>query len=354
MTRFEVKTDPTGRLQASGAVLVWAAVLISAAGHSIVRLLAELGAQHPVDGRNPITPCNVLLIGTLCAFVVLAGLYRNSWTREALRTLGPRDWLGMTLAALLSSALAPAFILLALEHTSVTNLVLVGRLEPLLFLALAAGVLREQLDRFALAGTLVVVSGVGLAFALENAGSPGALGEGELYAALAAVSFAASTVVSRRGLQHIPFGIFLVFRTGLATVVFFCTAVWLYGPQHFAGVRSPFLWQSMAVYGAVFVVGAQLCWFAGLKTARASDVSLAGSFSPVAGIGFALVLLGEPPTAALAAGGAVIVLGIAIGQFGGPASARLKAVRELRALVVAVAPAHGSSVSSPILKARAA
>jgi hypothetical protein len=98
--------------------------------------------------------------------------------------------------------------------------------------------------------------------------------------------------------------------------VFFWTAVYLYGFQHFAGVRSPFLWQAMVVYGTLFVVAAQLCWFGGLRLARPADISLAGAFSPVAAIMFALVILGETPTPALVAGGAVILVGIAIGQFG--------------------------------------
>lgn len=291
-------------------------MLIFAAGNSIVRLLAELGAHHPVGGHNPITPCNVLLVGSSCAFVVLSILYRRAWTGDNLRALSARQWLGMSLGAVLASALAPAFTLLALEHTSVTNLVLVGRLEPVLFLALSARLLGEAVGRWTLAGTLVALLGVGLTFALENAEAGLAFGQGELYAALAAASFAGSTVVSRVGLQQIPLGIFLVFRTGLAAVVFFGTAVYLYGPQHFAGVRSPFLWQAMAAYGAVFVVGAQICWFGGIRRARAGDISLAGAFSPAAGVLFALVLLGEPPSGSLAAGGAVILAGIAIGQFG--------------------------------------
>lgn len=310
MTRAEERSA------AAGTALVWAAVLIFAAGNSIVRLLAELGAHHPVGGHNPITPCNVLLVGSFCAFVVLSVLYRRAWTRDNLRALSARQWLGMSLGAVLSSALAPAFTLLALEHTTVTNLVLVGRLEPVFFLALSAWLLGEAVGRWTLAGTLLALLGIGLTFALENTDAGLALGQGELYAALAAASFAGSTVVSRVGLQQIPLGIFLVFRTGLAVVVFFGTAVYLYGPQHFAGVRSPFLWQAMAVYGAVLMVGAQICWFGGIRRARAGDISLAGAFSPVAGILFALLLLGEPPSASLAAGGAVILAGIAVGRFG--------------------------------------
>ena len=298
------------------AALVWAAVLIVAAGNSVVRWLGEIGGQYPLDGGNPITPCNVLLVGSFCAFLVLAMTHGGNWTRANLRSLGRRDWLSMIVGAVLSSALGPAFTLLALENTSVTNLVLIGRLEPLLFLVLSAVLLGQAVDRFALTGMLLTIAGAGLAFVLAGSGALPTFGQGEVYAALAAASFAGSTIVSRMALARVPFGIFVVFRMGVAVIVFFWTAAYLYGFQHFAGVRSPFLWQAMAVYGTLFVVAAQLCWFGGIRHARPADISLAGAFSPVAGIMFALVILGETPTPALAAGGAVILVGIAIGQFG--------------------------------------
>jgi len=45
-----------------------------------------------------------------------------------------RDWRMLTLSAFLSSALTPGLFFYALAHTSVTNVVLVSRIEPPLFL----------------------------------------------------------------------------------------------------------------------------------------------------------------------------------------------------------------------------
>lgn len=42
-------------------------------------------------------------------------------------------------------------------------------------------------------------------------------------------SFAGSTVVSRMALERVPLGIFVVFRMGVAVIMFFWTAVCLYG-----------------------------------------------------------------------------------------------------------------------------
>ncbi len=72
----------------------------------------------------------------------------------------------------------------------------------------------------------------------------------------------------------------------------------------------------MLVYGAIIVVGGQLCWFTGLKTTGAADVSLASSFSPIAGILAAYLILSETPTTAQYIGGSIILIGIVLNQIG--------------------------------------
>ncbi|HAW48193.1 MAG TPA: EamA family transporter, partial [Roseovarius sp.] len=62
--------------------------------------------------------------------------------------------------------------------------------------------------------------------------------------------------------------------------------------------------------------GGQFAWALGLKYARSGDVSLATSFSPLAAILIAMVLLGEDPGPGLLPGGAIILLAIGLGQFG--------------------------------------
>ena len=94
-------------------------------------------------------------------------------------------------------------------------------------------------------------------------------------------------------------------------------------------VSAPIVWQWMLLYGVVIVVGGQLAWFKGLKTTNASDVSLVSSISPVAGILFALIILGEVPTVAQYIGGAVIILGIICNQVGVSLQSRMSESTEV-------------------------
>ena len=80
----------------------------------------------------------------------------------------------------------------------------------------------------------------------------------------------------------------MVFRLGLGALLSVGAVWWREGSAGFGHMASPLLWQWVPVYGAVFVAGAQICWFSGLKCARPGDVALAGVFSPPAAVLFAL------------------------------------------------------------------
>ncbi|MEM1302432.1 MAG: DMT family transporter, partial [Pseudomonadota bacterium] len=70
------------------------------------------------------------------------------------------------------------------------------------------------------------------------------------------------------------------------------------------------------VYAIIVIICGQFAWNLGLKNARSGDISLATSFSPVAALIIAMLLLGENPGPGLVPGGLIILVAIAIGQVG--------------------------------------
>lgn len=142
------------------------------------------------------------------------------------------------------------------------------------------------------------------------------MGRGEVLALAGAGVAAIATILSKTNLNQVPLGLFNIVRTGLGTLIFFVTVIAFFEPSHFQDAFSPFVWQWMVGYGLIIVVGGQLAWFQGLKTSRAAEVSLASSFNPIAGVLAAFLILAELPTLAQYIGGAVIVVGIALNQWG--------------------------------------
>ena len=47
--------------------------------------------------------------------------------------------------------------------------------------------------------------------------------------------------------------------------------------------------------GASLSSAVKLCWFSGIKRVTPADISLASAFSPIAGVIFAFLILGEDP-----------------------------------------------------------
>ncbi len=68
----------------SGRASLWIAVLIFGASHAVVRRLNLLGAEF-ANGDNPITFCNVLMVGNLIAFLALVVLFRRDCTLQCPR-----------------------------------------------------------------------------------------------------------------------------------------------------------------------------------------------------------------------------------------------------------------------------
>ena len=295
-----------------GPALVWYSILVFGAASSIVRVLADLGAQHTVDGRNAISFCNILFAGNTCAVVVLFAVHHREWTRNNLRRLNKSDWSYLLILALLANCIAPALFFVAIQNTMVTTVVLVSQIEPPLMLLFAWLVFRDRIGPWSFIGSAICLAGIALSVVLQPRPDKLMIGRGELFAALAAITYAMSSVVARLRLQNVPLGIFSVFRSAVGTVAFFIAAIYLFGPHHFADLASPFLWQWMVIYGGIIVVTGQLAWDAGVRKARSIDVSLATSFAPVAGVLGALLILEEHPTQAHAIGGAVLLVGIVI------------------------------------------
>lgn len=60
-----------------GRAYLLLAILIFAAANSVTRKLTQIGAQNLIASRNPISICNVLFVGNLCALLALIFIYRK-------------------------------------------------------------------------------------------------------------------------------------------------------------------------------------------------------------------------------------------------------------------------------------
>jgi drug/metabolite transporter (DMT)-like permease len=300
-----------------GQAYLWLAVLIFGASGAVTRKLIEIGDSQFMDDRNPISLCNVLFVGNLCALGLMLLLYHKQLTVKNFQQITKTQWISLFVVAILSGALAPAAIFQALELAPVNNIVLLGRLEVPLVLVLSRIVLKEKLQRYQKIGSVVILIGIILSVMREQSGLSVAgltFGEGELLTIAATVLLSISNVINKQQLSEIPLGINSIFKTGLGTFVFFWTAIAIYGAGHFGEMFNPYLWQWMLVYGGIIVVVGQSFWLKGLRAVTVSSAALVSCFHPIAGMFFSYLILAERPTSYQVMGGGIILFGLLLSQ----------------------------------------
>ncbi len=297
------------------------AVLIFASSNSLTRILNDIGLHNLIDGRNPISLCNVLFVGNICGLGLMIPLFYRDWNPTILKSLTRKDWISLTITSIFTGAIAPALMFTAIGNTSIANVVLIGRIEPILTLVLSVWLLGLRLDGWTIAGALASFGGVVVTILLGGAGKmmPIAgfqIGTGEILVAIAAVITSISSVNNKLQLQSIPLGIFTIYRNLLGTVIFFVIANILYGKEHFADAFSPLLWQWMLLYALVIVVIARLCWLLGLKRATPTELNLATSVNPILTIFMAYLILKQVPTIAQYYGLSLLIIGVILNFIG--------------------------------------
>lgn len=204
--------------QASGRLYLMIAIVIFGAANAVTRKLTDLGASNLIDGRNPISFCNVLFVGNVCALILLFLIYQKQWRKPVLNQISRRQWLTLTVIAVLSSAVVPTLIFTALSITSVNNVILIGQIDTPLVLALSVLFLGERVNGWVVAGAIVAFVGVALTVLIQPVGEQTMtmgmgfqIGLGELLTLLAAIFKAISNLISKISLQHTPLGIFNVY-----------------------------------------------------------------------------------------------------------------------------------------------
>ena len=232
-----------------------------------------------------------------------------------------KDWISLTITSILTGAIAPALTFTAIANTNIANIVLIGRIEPILTLVLSVWLLGLRVDGWTIAGSVISFLGVVVAIVLGGAGpmmtmAGFQIGTGEILVAIASVISSVSLINGKKQLQSIPLGVFTIYRNLVGTVVFFLLANILYGAEHFADLLSPLLWRWMALYAFVFVVIGRLCWLSGLKKASPTELNLASLINPILTIFMAYLILRQVPTMAQYWGLSLLIIGAILSFIG--------------------------------------
>jgi drug/metabolite transporter (DMT)-like permease len=245
---------------------------------------------------------------SLIAVVLLLG-----WARlRALPLFGRDGTLGPGLIAGVLFASEFFLIYYGLPHTTASRMVVFLYLAPCLTaLGLALFVPGERLSVVQWAGTLLAFAGIVFAFADGLLEGRAATLIGDLCGVLAAVFWAATTVVIRATtLARASATKTLGYQLGVSALLLPALSLALGEP----GVMrlTPLAVASLLYQGVVVAFASYLIWFWLLTRYLAGRLAVFGFLTPMAGVAFGVLLLGERLTPVFGIGALLVGGGIAI------------------------------------------
>lgn len=286
-------------------------IILAALATPIVKWLVMYGGKLGFSNPNAISFCNLLFVGNLCSGVVVLIYYgwKDIWRH--LRELSANTGLLLMGNLLIGTVLAPIFLYVALETTMVTNLVLLTRIEAVVYSVLGVLLFKDPISKMTWIGLSFITVGI-LTLALFQGGGKFTTGDG--LGILAGILYAVGSSMGRTILRYTGISGFIFSRNLLGGIIFFWLAIILYGPNHFAEAFSADLWLVMMVYAALVVVLGQITWFRAITSLSSGIISAWSTLTPVLGILFAYLLLHEVPDMSQWMWAAVILAGMAISQ----------------------------------------
>ena len=267
---------------------------------------ALFGATPPfskllLDSLSPFMLAGLLYLGAgigLAAYRI-AKLATGSEKREATLQKADIPWLAA--AVFMGGVVGPALLMFGLSRTSASSGALLLNLEGLATMAIAWLVFRENVDRRLLSGALAILAGAAL---LAWDGQGATLDSGALLIAGACLAWGVDNNLTRNISAADP--VMTAMIKGLTAGAFnIVLAIWLG-----ASVPDAPLVAASAVLGLLGVGVSLVMFILALRHLGTARTGAYFSLAPFIGAVIAVVLLGEPVTAVLAAAGALMALGL--------------------------------------------
>lgn len=268
---------------------------------SIVKILVERFDPILISSLRVLIACITLL-----AVLRLRGLH---WPR-----LSRRQWIGLAVCSLLMVYINQIVFTLGVQRTAAANAALIIALNPLVSSLIAALWLGDRLSPARLAGVALGFGGVASVVLSRPGAVLGQGGLGDLLVLASVTTWVVGGVIVQRLARQLDSAV-------VSTVVFVLAAPLLLGHALLdPAVHLPSLAQVslsdvllLCLSGMLATALGGLIWNQGLVRLGVARVALYAYWVPLFGVGFAVLLLGEPVTVWHGLGLAAVLAGTWLG-----------------------------------------
>ncbi len=234
---------------------------------------------------------------------------RGKWTRRDLPLLA--------LLGLVGVGINQFFFILGLGRTSVAHSAILISMAPIWVLLIAAARRLERITKAKLGGMLAALGGVAV-LGLEHSAGPAGRGPtlaGDLLTLFAGAAFALFAVRGKEVIHRYDSLTLNTFVFGSGALVLLPVAIWQGWSFPFARVSATG-WLALLYMGLFPSLVCYLIFYWALRFVAASRLSAFAYLQPFAATVLGVLLLGEPLSAPLVAGGAIILGGVYLAERG--------------------------------------
>lgn len=267
-------------------------------------VIIKLAYQHDVD---VMTLLALRMLFALPLFLAMAW-----WAGASPRALTRRGWLAILALGFIGYYLGSYLDLAGLQYISASLGRLILYLYPTVVLVVGALYLKQRVSAKELVSLALSYGGIAIVFHSELA-LAGPLDQVLLGAALvfgSAVTYAVYLVAGARIVQTLGSMRFTAYASIAATAFVIATFMASHGPARLVVAHEVYgLTLILAVFSTVLPL-----WLVaeGLKRLGANQVALVACIGPLATIGLASAILGEPVTAVQLAGAVLVLAGVVL------------------------------------------
>ncbi len=199
-------------------------IILFALGSPITKWLVVHGGMTGIIQANAISFCNVLFVGNFCAAWVALAIYGPKRILYETRTsvVAAPVWLA---ADVLLAVLIPILVFTALQTTTITNLVLLGRVEAPAYAILSLLIFKASVSRRQWLGYLIIVVGVVVVVLIQGEFR---ISRGDLLVVVASLLYSLGSITRKRLLEWGTVSAFVFVRNVTSAIVFFVIAISLY------------------------------------------------------------------------------------------------------------------------------
>lgn len=245
-------------------------------------------------------------LSSICILLVL------QWSEGTIRV--PRGaWVPLTILGLIGNSAYQFLFMLGLERTTATNSSLVLASMPALVAALGAASGTEQLSTNGKRGLLLASIGVVLVVAAQGVEFSARTLSGDALTVVAVICWAVFTV----GIRRLDFPMSPLAITAWTTILGTPVLVAAGLPDLLSmdwGATSIAGWGGILYSALLSLIFAYVLWNRSIRVVGSNRTAIFACVTPLVATGAAVLVLGERPSPAQLAGGALVLAGVLLSQ----------------------------------------